>query len=682
MNKKIYVLLVFQLCLFTSSVVAQAITDPCFGNNVTCIQADTQHVKDSSYWYTSHGVLFSGDNYSVTSPSGTRSLSLYSMLGSGNGAFTSYRFMKDTIYRVCFWVRNHSGWPPNNWGKLYVKAAKGLNHNGNSGPGTIPSVTDQIIDQSYGPASGSIHPRSGASDWEFISVTFKANDDFTSIWFYAYNPMGPPPPGNPQWNNYYVVEVDDIRVMKEGPPYNIVSSATKDTIEGCNDATTLTLSGMPANTVATWTPSVTPQNSSGSVVVAKPCSTTVYRIEITDPSASCGNCVREVIYDTIVVRPWADTSHLVYPRTAVPCLGTLFLDYNDPGTCSHIGSGDYTWVDPNGVTYAGKTQTIPGVYSSLNGEWTLKIWNSAKGCHEELRFPISIGSCCVSNPNYSYTPFTNPMTFSNTGSGITIHTGTLWSFGDGKTSDDLNPVHTYNFIRDTTISVCLTMLYKDSQGNTCCNRICKPVFVKANSCAVITNFTYTPTAGGSNEFDFTDVSSGTGTLCQYDWEFYDGPVPSITTTFTPTVRFKFYTPGPWYVCLTTTNCWWDPVNRITVRCSTKKCMWVGASSTPPPPPHSSTGSTGIKGNQGASDGPALNVYENPNHGQFSLSLRNREGTFRVVVRDPSGKEIYSSDHWFGKDPVRISLEGVAPGIYTVEVANQTEKFVQQMSVLR
>ncbi|MHB1279079.1 MAG: hypothetical protein ACYC1Q_11865, partial [Bacteroidia bacterium] len=82
-----------------------------------------QHVNGSADWYTSHGALTFSNNNAPTSPPGTQSLSMWSYLSTGSGAFTCFDFMQDSTYRVCFWVRNNSGLPSNPFGRLYVYAA-------------------------------------------------------------------------------------------------------------------------------------------------------------------------------------------------------------------------------------------------------------------------------------------------------------------------------------------------------------------------------------------------------------------------------------------------------------------------------------------------------------------------------------------------------------------------------
>ena len=573
MNKKIFLLLWMQLCLFAMQSSAQL----CFNTgffNPTCIL--DQHVNHgSTYWYPASqgGLAISPLNFSSNNaPNSTgNSIELWGFEGKGNGAYTCYNFKKDSTYKVCFWVRNNSGVPTNCWGKLKVYAA---DFQFTSGTGSWAFFDEQFIDSSYyGPPqyllTGQTHP------WKFVSATFTADADFNALWLYAYNPMGLPPPG-PMWLGWpplYVVEVDDIRVSPiPSVPYNVSVTGNNTVLNGCNGQAQLFVNGMPPNSKATWNPAPLTQNADGSVVTVKPCNTTVYEIIVTDTLDSCATCLRKILHDTIIVDPWLDTANLVYDKTVIPCGGWIDLNYNDPGTCPFPS---YTWIDPQGTLYPGKTHTGTIKADAIHtGEWTLQI-TKPSGCVEELKFPITVGSCCISSPDFIFTPNSNPVLFNYTGSGITNHKATLWNFGDGTTSDLTNPVHTYNVTIPTTFTVCLTTLYEDAQGEGCCNRICKPVRVRPNpnTCVVFADFGYTPVSGWGNTFDFTDLSSGSGTICSYKWDFGDG---NVITTNAPTIQHQYTmagTSGPWWVCLEVVNCVYDASGAVTKTCTATKCMW-------------------------------------------------------------------------------------------------------------
>jgi len=428
---------------------------------------------------------------------------------------------------------------------------------------------------------------------------------------------------------------------------------------------------MPTGAVATWTPAVTTPNPTGNSVYAKPCSTTTYKIEIRDTSSACALCINEVLYKTIVVEPWSDTAKIIYPRSLIGCTDSFVLDYNDPLTCPQIGFNDYVWIDPLNRTYTGRIQNLVAT-STHTGIWTLAIYNSKKGCSEELEFLISVGSCCISNPGFTFTGC-NPVTFTNNSTGITLHTATLWNFGDGTSSNQFSPTHSYNVTSATVKNVCLTMMYQDSQSHSCCKRICQPVPVCPNPCAVVADFNFSQLPGAVNTFDFTDASTGTGTLCEYEWEFGDG---STTIVYSPNISHFYSTPGPWWVCLTTTNCIYDAAGKEIGRCTNKKCKWVY------PPEGKKDPITGNPESEEQIPNQAniLNIYPNPNAGDFVISLHNRKGEYQVIIRDKLGREVYRHLHTFAANPINIALQDIAPGIYTVEVKNDTEKFIEQISV--
>lgn len=668
----------------------------CDTTTITCLSQQTQHFDVGHNWYTSHGNWSISTNNAPTSTIGG-SISMWSHLNQGSGAFTCFKFQKNHKYRVCFWVRNNSGWPTNPYGRLYVYAASSLTHNGGSGPAQVPYTYKQLISQSYfGPPAAFANPSTGATDWEFVTDTFTAQDSFNYLWMFPLNPNGPPPPGPPQHSISYILEVDDIRVedVTTTPPPVLTGITGTNTITGCNTGgtgqTTLTIGGMPSTYRAIWSPSVVQTNPTGNVITARPCSTTTYKVEVYDPASACGSCLREILYYTVNVTQWSDPSLIVYP-SAVACNSPIVLDYNDPGTCPGT---TYTWIDPQGTIYSGKSPSPITATALLTGEWTLQVWVAGKSCAEEHKFFISVGSCCVSNPNFTFTPNTNPMSFNNTSTGSLTHIATLWNFGDGTTSDVISPTHGFNTSKDSNYWVCLTMMYKDAQGESCCERKCSLIFIPKSICAVKADFTHSQVGSSPNTFDFFDASTGNGTLCKYEWFFGDG-TPSVVTAGPTSVRHSMATAGPWWVCLKVTNCTFD-INGNPIECVDTKCMWVNPPPTTTAQPNAGDPVREVQPKQAENQSQpvtnyipqeptkngTLSVYPNPNQGSFILSLHKHSGNYQVMIKDKLGREVYNQPHEFLNGSVMIDIKDVATGIYTVEVTNGNQKFIQQVSIFR
>ncbi len=113
-----------------------------------------------------------------------------------------------------------------------------------------------------------------------------------------------------------------------------------------------------------------------------------------------------------------------------------------------------------------------------------------------------------------------------------------WTFGDGGTSTQQNPTHTYT--ANGTYTVCLTAT--NAGGSS--TQVCKQVVITGLASAPVANFT---SANGSNGLvTFTDQSTNTPT--SWAWTFGDG---GTSTQQNPTHTYTAN--GTYTVCLTATN---------------------------------------------------------------------------------------------------------------------------------
>jgi len=121
-----------------------------------------------------------------------------------------------------------------------------------------------------------------------------------------------------------------------------------------------------------------------------------------------------------------------------------------------------------------------------------------------------------------------------------------WTFGDGTSSSDESPVHSY--ANPGLYHVCLEV--SDSTIN-CNATFCDSVYIGnigGGSCQIVPDFTYRDLGNGS--FSFVDLSThngipGTNSGLTYYWTF-----DNIDSSFSQNPTYTFNTVGPYNVCLT------------------------------------------------------------------------------------------------------------------------------------
>ncbi|MBX2930627.1 MAG: PKD domain-containing protein [Chitinophagaceae bacterium] len=99
----------------------------------------------------------------------------------------------------------------------------------------------------------------------------------------------------------------------------------------------------------------------------------------------------------------------------------------------------------------------------------------------------------------------------------------FWDFGDGNTSTQQNPLHTYSVAGSFTVTLKVT----NSKG--CTKQLNKPNYINVPG-GVYANFSVVSATNCTlpANISFTNTSSGTGTL-SYEWNFGDGATSTQTT---------------------------------------------------------------------------------------------------------------------------------------------------------
>jgi PKD repeat protein len=119
----------------------------------------------------------------------------------------------------------------------------------------------------------------------------------------------------------------------------------------------------------------------------------------------------------------------------------------------------------------------------------------------------------------------------------------LWDFGDGGTSNLVNPVH--QFAAPGIYTVCLTV-----QGDSNCFDVsCQTIYINSGgNCQAA----YVAIPDSSNSLAYTFYDQSTGNIATWTWNFYDG-TPPVTVNNPNPVYHQFPGPGNYMVCLTVSD---------------------------------------------------------------------------------------------------------------------------------
>jgi PKD repeat protein len=136
----------------------------------------------------------------------------------------------------------------------------------------------------------------------------------------------------------------------------------------------------------------------------------------------------------------------------------------------------------------------------------------------------------------------NTVHFTNTSVPFAATDSIRWTFGDGTSSNQINPLHVY--AQPGTYTVCLRVIKRTASGalTNCVSEICKVVVV-TQVCNVLANYTWQADSANYRKINFNNISIAPATATAL-WNFGDG-----TTATTWSTSHIYAQAGRYYVCL-------------------------------------------------------------------------------------------------------------------------------------
>ncbi len=263
-------------------------------------------------------------------------------------------------------------------------------------------------------------------------------------------------------------------------------------------------------------------------------------------------CVRDIC-KTVTVQPvntctltasfsWAMVAGAVntvhFQNSSVPLQNTDSIRWTfGDGTSSSQIHPNHTYTQPgtyNVCLRVQKRDSIGGLTNCVREICNTIIIQSPPACNLVANFNVFRDSLST---------IPNTFHFQNLSSPINNTDSIRWNFGDGTTSNQVNPTHSY--AQPGNYMVCLVILKRDPNGGltNCIRETCKQVTVPA-TCNIQSSYTWRADSINTRKIFFTNTSMPATTTATAFWTFGDG---TTSTAWNPV--HEYANPGAYYVCL-------------------------------------------------------------------------------------------------------------------------------------
>ncbi len=270
-----------------------------------------------------------------------------------------------------------------------------------------------------------------------------------------------------------------------------------------------------------------------------------------NPNGVLSNCIREKCYNIVVAR--INTCNVVaYFTSATDSLQQNVIHFTNQST-GYSSSDSITWIFGDGTT---SNQINPSHTYTTAGAYTvclrIKKNNNPAGSTQCVNIyckvvVITLPCNLVANFTWyrdSTAIASNTYHFTNTSTPLAANDSIRWTFGDGTSSNQVNPTHVY--AQAGTYTVCLRVIKRTPSGaiTNCVKEKCYTIIVP-QQCNIVANYTWHADSTNPKNIIFTNTTLATNVGATAFWSFGDGTSNAITWNAT----HLFAQAGTYNVCL-------------------------------------------------------------------------------------------------------------------------------------
>lgn len=230
-------------------------------------------------------------------------------------------------------------------------------------------------------------------------------------------------------------------------------------------------------------------------------------------------CTDTYIFPTNI-RVYTPPTAATLPGDTAGCVPFLvnFQDNSTPGDFALTG---WTWDFDNGNTSAIANPAVQ-TYGTSGNYQVRMIVGDAFGCKDTADVTVTVNDLPIVDFFANKTNGCPPdiIRFTDISSGTAIPVAWLWDFGDGTTSTQRSPQHTYstNGVYDIALTV--------TDANGCVNTLVRPAYIKMRNPVADYTVSATTICPGAN-VQFNDATVADTTLFSWQWNFGDGSTSGL-----------------------------------------------------------------------------------------------------------------------------------------------------------